>query len=61
MKPTKNGKYLTTVPVIAWWLSNKIEKHRRKKHTESQGHEGAQEANKYLFKENHKLEETPND
>ena len=31
MKETKNGKFLTTVPVITWWLSDKIEEHRRKK------------------------------
>ena len=31
MKLTKEGKYLTTVPAICWWISNKIEKHRRKK------------------------------
>ena len=31
MKPTKDGKFLTTVPAITWWLSDKIEKRRRKK------------------------------
>ena len=31
MKTTKNGKFLTTVPVITWWLSDKIEERRRKK------------------------------
>ena len=31
MKTTKCGKFLTTVPVITWWLSDKIEAHRRKK------------------------------
>lgn len=28
---TKDGKFLTTVPAITWWLSDKIEEHRRKK------------------------------
>ena len=27
----KNGEFLTTVPVFAWWLSDKIEERRRKK------------------------------
>lgn len=31
MKTTTDGKFLTTVPVIAWWLSDKIEEHRCKK------------------------------
>lgn len=31
MKTTNDGKFLTTVPVITWWLSDKIEEHRRKK------------------------------
>lgn len=31
MKTTKNGKFRTTVPVITWWLSDKIEERRRKK------------------------------
>ena len=31
MKMTKEGKHLTTIPTIAWWISDKIEKHRRKK------------------------------
>lgn len=31
MKTTKDGKFLTTVPVFAWWLSDKIENHQRKK------------------------------
>lgn len=31
MKPTKDGKFLTTVPAITWWLSDKIEECRRKK------------------------------
>ena len=32
MKTTKDGKFLTTVPVFAWWLSDKIEeRHRRKR------------------------------
>ena len=31
MKTTKEGKYLTTAPAICWWISDKIEKHQRKK------------------------------
>lgn len=34
MKTTKYGKYLTTVPVLVWWLAEKIEKlqeNRKKK------------------------------
>ena len=31
MKITKEGKCLTTVPDICWWISDKIEKHQRKK------------------------------
>ena len=31
MKTTKDGKFLTTVPAITWWLSDKIEEHRLKK------------------------------
>ena len=31
MKSTKDGKFLTTIPAITWWLSNKIEKRRLKK------------------------------
>lgn len=31
MKTTKERKFLTTVPAITWWLSDKIEEHRRKK------------------------------
>ena len=31
MKLTKRGRYLTTVPVIAWWISDRIEACRRKK------------------------------
>ena len=31
MKPTKDGKFLTTIPAITWWLSNKIEERCRKK------------------------------
>lgn len=31
MKMTKDGKFLTTVPVFTWWLSDKIEEHRRRK------------------------------
>ena len=31
MKTTKDGKFLSTVPTLAWWLSDKIENHKRKK------------------------------
>ena len=31
MKITKEGKCLTTVPAICWWISDKIENHKRKK------------------------------
>ena len=31
MKATKYGRFLTTVPVLVWWLSDKIEERRRKK------------------------------
>ena len=31
MKTTKDGKFLTAVPVLTWWLSDKIEEHRRRK------------------------------
>ena len=31
MKTTKDGKFLTTVPVFAWWPSDKIEERHRKK------------------------------
>ena len=31
MKTTKDGKFLTTVPVFTWWLSDKIEERHRKK------------------------------
>ena len=32
MKTVKDGKFLTTVPVFAWWLYDKIEeRHRRKR------------------------------
>ena len=30
MKKTKYGKYLTTVPVLVWWLAEKIEKLQKK-------------------------------
>ena len=33
MKQTKHGRYLTTVPVISWWLSDRLEERRRKKRT----------------------------
>ena len=33
MKKPKDGKLSTTVPIITWWLSDKIEEHRRKKLT----------------------------
>ena len=32
MKTTEKGKFLTTVPTITWWISEKIEKRRRKKY-----------------------------
>lgn len=28
----KDGKFLTTVPALTWWLAEKLEKRRRKKH-----------------------------
>ena len=28
---TEYGKFLSTVPTLAWWLSDKIENHWRKK------------------------------
>lgn len=28
---TEHGKFLSTVPAITWWLSDKIENHQRKK------------------------------
>ena len=31
MKTTKTGKFLTTVPVLTWWLSDKLEERHRKK------------------------------
>ena len=31
MKQTKVGKYLASVPLSAWWISDKIEERRRKK------------------------------
>lgn len=31
MKTTKGGRFLTTVPGITWWLSDKIEERRRKR------------------------------
>ena len=27
---TERGKFLSTVPVVAWWLSDKLENHKRK-------------------------------
>ena len=32
MKTTKYGRYLTTVPVIVWWLADMLEEWYRKKH-----------------------------
>lgn len=31
MKATQYGKYLTTVPVLVWWLAEKIEETKNKK------------------------------
>lgn len=31
MEMTKEGEFLTTVPLFTWWLSDKIEDRRRKK------------------------------
>ncbi len=31
MMSTEHGKFLSTVPTLAWWLSDKIENHHRKK------------------------------
>lgn len=28
---TEHGKFLSTVPTLTWWLSDKIENHKRKK------------------------------
>ena len=28
---TEHGKFLSTVPTLAWWLSDKIENRKRKK------------------------------
>lgn len=28
---SEHGKFLSTVPTLAWWLSDKIENHKRKK------------------------------
>ena len=33
MKMTKDGKFLTTVPTITWWLSDKIRERRHKEST----------------------------
>ena len=35
MQMTKEGRFLTTVPLFAWWLSDKIEERRRKKHAKN--------------------------
>lgn len=32
MKMTKYGRYLPTVPVVVWWLGDKLEEWYRKKH-----------------------------
>ena len=31
MMSTEHGKFLSTVPALTWWLSDKIENHKRKK------------------------------
>lgn len=31
MMSTDHGKFLSTVPALTWWLSDKIENHKRKK------------------------------
>ena len=31
MKTTEKGRFFTTVPTLAWWEADKLEKHRRKK------------------------------
>ena len=31
MKTTEKGRFFTTVPTLAWWVSAKFEKHRHKK------------------------------
>lgn len=31
MKTTEKRRIFTTVPTLAWWVSDKLEKHRRKK------------------------------
>lgn len=31
MKTTEKGRFFTTVPTLAWRVSDKFEKHRRKK------------------------------
>ena len=31
MMSTEHGKFLSTVPTLTWWLSDKIENHKRKK------------------------------
>ena len=31
MMSTERGKFLSTVPALTWWLSDKIENHKRKK------------------------------
>ena len=28
---SEHGKFLSTVPTLTWWLSDKIENHKRKK------------------------------
>ena len=28
---SEHGKFLSTVPTLTWWLSDKIKKHKRKK------------------------------
>ena len=31
MKTTEKGRFFATVPTLAWWVSDKLEKRRRKK------------------------------
>ena len=31
MMSTEHGKFLSTVPALTWWLSDKIKNHKRKK------------------------------
>lgn len=31
MRLNNNGKFFTTVPAFSWWVTDKLEQHRRKK------------------------------